>query len=248
MTTSQQNNNSTRLIQVYKKFLSNLSSLLKLLKTLRDMLFKVEKTLLISKKLSDKLNQLYTLLLTIDTTLMAMTPIPYVGAVAKVIQKVVSQIKKVIKQAKTKVNKLESKIKPHREKIAKFRTYIDKILKPLIQIESFMTKEEKLLSTTYNSTSNLPDSRYKNVSLDRLHSTSNKLSAILVPPIEIVNKVTDLLSVTQGIVKEIEKLCSLISKVISPIIKIMKELDRVTGVLKSLGKALTKKLTINHKI
>lgn len=243
--TTAQNNNSTQLIQVYQKFLGNLRALLNTLKKLREMLFKVEKTLLISKKLSDKLDELYILLLSVETTLMAMTPIPYVGAVAKVVHKVVSQIKRVVKPAKTKVNKIESKIKPHRRKIAKFRGYIDKILKPLTKIERFITNEEKMLSTTYNSTSSLPDSRYKNVSLDRLHNTSNTLNKILVPPIEIVNKVTGLLSSTQGIIKEVEKLCSLISKVISPIVKMMDELDRVTGVLKNLSKALQKSLTIN---
>lgn len=240
-----QQNNSTELIQVYKKFLANLKFLLDQLKTLRTMLFQVERTLLISKKLSDKLNELYILLLSVDATLMAMMPIPYVGAVAKVVQKVVSKLKKVVKQAKDKVNRIERRIKPHREKIAKFRGYIDKIIKPLVQIQKFITIEEKLLSITYDSTTNLPSSRYKNISLAKLHSTSDILNKILVPPMKLVNKISKLLSSIKDIVKEIEKLCALISKIISPIVKMMGELDRVTGVLKGLGKALSKKLTIN---
>ncbi|MDO5970499.1 hypothetical protein Q4Q35_11845 [Flavivirga aquimarina] len=238
------NNNSTKLIRVYNTFLSNLKQLIDILKNLRDMLFKAEKALLISKKLSDKLNELYALLVATDISLLAMSNIPYVGAVAKVVQKVVTQIKKVVEQAKTKVNRLEQKIKPHREKVKKFGEYIDKILKPLLKIQQFITKEEQLLSATYQANDGLPASRYKDISLDKLHKTSDKLNSILAVPIGIIDKVNKLLATTQDIVKEIQKLCGLISKVIQPIIAMMDELDRVTGVLKKLSKVLTKKISI----
>lgn len=240
-----QNNKSTQLIRIYQKFLSDLRALIRLLKKLKDTLLQVEEALLISKKVSDKLDELYVLLLTVDTTLMAMTPIPYVGTVAKVVQKVVAKIKKVVYKAKTKVNKIERKIKPHREKLAKFRGYIDKTLKPLLKMESFIAGESKLHGTTYETTKNLPDSRYKNLSMDRLHSTSETLQSMLAAPMELVARIIDLLSKTQELIKQVEKLCSLISKVIKPIVKMIDELDRVTGGLKKLGKVLTKTLTVN---
>ncbi len=245
MAIASQNNNSTKLIGIYKKFLENLKLVIDKLKILRKLLSEVEKALMISKRLNDMVNDLYNLLVATDLSLLAMSNIPYVGPVAKAVQKVVSQIKKVVKQAKSKINQLERKIKPHREKIRKFGLYIDKILKPLIEIQRFVTKEEQLLSTTYESTDGLPDSRYKNISLDKLHSTSDKLNGLLVAPMEIINKVTQLLSATDAIVKEIDKLCALITTIIKPIIKMMDELDRVTGVLKSLSKALAKKVTVN---
>lgn len=238
-------NNSTKLIGIYKKFLSNLGFLIKQLKLLRKMLFNVEKALLISKRLNDKLNDLYDMLVATNISLLAMSGIPYVGPVAKVVQKVVAKIKKVVQQAKTKVNKLERKIKPHREKIRKFRGYIDKILKPLLEIERFIQKEEKCLSATYESNKDLPDSRYKNISLDKLHRTSAQLNAILVAPLSIIAKVTDLLKETKALLREVNKLCDLVNAVIEPIVKMMDELDRVTGVLKSLSKALKKKVSVN---
>ncbi len=224
---------------------NNLLQLIHRFQTLQNTLEDLEETLMISKKLADKLGELQILLLITEKALQALSSVPIVGPVIKIAQKVVAQLKNIVKQAKKRVDSLERKIKPHREKLAKFRKHIEKIVRNLTKVDGFVKKDKQLMTVAHTMTSALPESRYKIVSQKRLNFASNLQNKILIIPNEILVQVNKLLSATDSIIEVIEKLCHIINQVFKPIIILMDELDRILLGVKDINNILQKKITIN---
>lgn len=242
---SDKTKHTVNLIQNLSSLDENLLKLIKRFQSLKNTLEDLEETLMISKKLADKLGELQILLLITEKALQALSSLPIIGPVIKIAQKVVAQLKNIVKQAKSRVDDLEKKIKPHREKIAKFRIHIDKIVRNLTKVDGFVKKDKQLISVAHMMTSALPESRYKNVSQNRLNFASNLQNKILIIPNEILEQVNNLLSATDSIIETIEKLCKIINQVFKPIIILMDELDRILLGVKDINHILQKKLTVN---
>lgn len=242
-----QTKHTVSLIRNLNNMDGNLKELIERFKSLQKILEDLEETLMISKKLADKLSELYTLLVITEKALMALSCVPYVGPVAKVAKQVVTQIKNVVKQAKTRVNDLEKKIKPHRKKISKFKEDIDKIVNKLSKVDDFVKKDNQLVSTAHIMSSALPTSRYKNVSQKRLNYASKLQNKILIVPDEILEQINKLLSATDSIIEVIEKLCDIINLVFKPIIDVIDELDRLLVVVNQINKVMDKKINVVFK-
>ena len=242
---SKNNNKTVQLLDTYQKFMSDIDKLVSIQKKLKDILFQLEQSLLISRRLLNKLNKLYTLVFAANAILLALSPIPYVGAVAKPLQKIVGKIKSLVSEARNRVKRIENKIKPHRKKLAEFREYITQMIQPIVKVENFITEEKKLLNISYEANKNLPKSRYKNLLLDRLNNTSGVLDGMMTTPMELISNATNTLSEIQILTKQIDELCDLVATVIKPVVEMTDELDRVTGNLKNLNTELDRTLTVN---
>lgn len=224
---------------------ANLEELISRFKTMTNSLEETENTLLISKQLYDKLDELYIYLGVTDTALSDLSNLPYVAPLAKVSAKAVTQIMEIVIRAKTRAGDLETKIKAHREKLKKFRDYIDKTVKTLNTVEEFIKKEGQLVDATHKMNTKLPESRYKNLSQERLNNSSELQIELLIVPNKVVDKANELLPKINSIISEIEKLCETAEKVFEPIHDILNEMNRIVGITKDINKALQKVLSIN---
>ena len=240
------NQHTVSLIGNMRNLDSNLEELIRKFNSLDNTFENTEKTLLISKKFNNEQEELFKVLTKAEIDLSEMLNISYVGAIAKVSHKSIIKIKEEVNQSKTKANELEAIIKSHREKLMKFRVYIEKTIKALITIEKFIKKEGQLVDKTHKMNIQLPESRYKNLSQERLNNSSKLQINLLTVPNKVVDKINGLIPRIELNTSEIEKLCEIVDKVFEPIKKIDTEINRIIEIKDKINEALKKVLSVSY--
>lgn len=225
---------------------SNMEELIRRFKSMSDRLEGVVHVLLISKQLCTKLDELHDCLGATEKALTEFLNEPYIGNVVAVSVKAVVQIKEIVAFAKKRVCDLEIKIKAHREKLEEFKAYIDEIVKVLRAVEEFLKKEGQLVDATYKMNNKLPESRYKNLSQERLNNSSELQNELLLLPNKVVDKVNGLLPQINSMISEIVKLCNIAERVFEPIQDIIIEINQIANVTKEINIELQRVLSISY--
>ncbi len=224
----------------------NLEELIEKFKSQTTTLEETEKELLISKKISEKLNEVYDVLEKAGNALSGLLNISYVGDVAKESHKSELNIREEIEQPKAKANELERKIRSYRNMLAKYRAYINTTVKALTDTEKFLKKEGQQADKTHKMNTKLPDSRYKNLSQERLNNSSELQIKLLEIPNIVVDKVIDLIAKIESNLFDIQKLCETAEKVTIPIQEVLSEANRIINTVDKINEALNKVLSVTY--
>ncbi len=234
------------LIGNIKNLDKNLEELIEKFKSQTNTLEETEKRLLISKRICEKLDELFNVLENAETALSGLLNISYVGDVAQESHKSEVKIKEEVDQSKIKANELERKIKTYRDMLAKYRAYIKKTVKALTDIDKFLKKEGQQVDKTHKMNMQLQDSRYKNLSQERLNNSSKLQIKLLKVPNEVVDKVNDLTVKIELNLTEIQELCETAEEVTTPIQEVLSEAKRIVSTVDKINEALNKVLSITY--
>ncbi len=235
------------LIAKLKEVHATLQALTAKLKRLDGVLGGTLKASMVTKTIADLVTKLLELLEVVHAALIALSNVPYVNVVAKPLEQVVGRIKDQVRPFENQLEQLENMIQPLRKQLQGLRVSMREIIKPVVQLDDFVTQELAQLRSTDTSTAALPNSRYKRAQQAQLEQLAEKLAGLLDAPKASLLKIQGSLDALDPVLTAITDSCEGLMQNMKLLTDLMGGLEDVQDDADSLDDALNQRISVGGK-